>query len=228
MPKILVVEDEPKIQESIEKSFTLEPSFQCVFESDPQRVIPRAIATHPHLILLDIRLPGGDGRQILKSLKDSPALKAIPVIFLTGMSSEGDRAVGLDLGADDYVVKPFGAIELIARIKAVLRRSGSGESSTGILRYQSLVVDPENHSVTLKGKRLRLPPKELDLLVMLVSNSGKALSRPRMIERISTYEADISSRSLDTHIKNLRKKLGPLGQCIETLPKMGYTWTPLA
>jgi DNA-binding response OmpR family regulator len=226
MPKLLVVEDEKAIQEAIEKSFTLEPTFRCHFESDPTKVLAKAVSLKPDLVLLDIKLPGGDGRQLIKSLKENDATRDIPVIFLTGMSSEGDRVLGLNLGADDYVVKPFGAIELIARIKAVLRRTTPKEPAEKKVRVQDLEVDPKNRVATLKGKRLHLQPREFDVLVLLVSHSGKTLSRQFLIENTSSYEADVASRSLDTHIKNLRKKLGPMGNCIETFPKTGYAWMP--
>lgn len=225
MPRILAVEDDLSIIESIKKAFTLESSFQPVFVSDPNQALAAAIAHKPHLILLDIKMPGGDGRQILRTLKDHMVTREIPVIFLTGMSSEGDRAVGLNLGADDYVVKPFGAIELIARIKAVLRRTLKTSTSQETIRSKALTLDLTNRVAMVRGKRCRLQPKEFELLSVLISHAGKTLNRQFLIESMASHEADISSRSLDTHIKNLRKKLGPLGRQIETFPKLGYAWT---
>ena len=126
MPRVLIIEDDPKIVEAVEKTFSMVSGFTARWVSDPAKALGEAIDSRPDLILLDVRLPGGDGRVILKSLKANAATGAIPVIMLTGMSSEGDKVLALNLGADDYVVKPFGAMELLARVQAVLRRAGPG------------------------------------------------------------------------------------------------------
>ena len=225
MPRILIVEDDPRINEAIEKSFSLEQGYASKAISDPDIVIQSAIAYKPDLILLDVKLPGGDGRQILKTLKTNTATQAIPVIFLTGMSSEGDRVLGLNLGADDYVTKPFGAIELLARIQAVLRRTRPQPGGTEEVCAGELVLDKGNGIATLKGKRVKLQPREFEVLYLLASHPGRTLSRTFLIENTSSYGTDVSSRSLDTHIKNLRKKLGPAGRRIETIPKLGYCFT---
>lgn len=226
MPRILVIEDDPKIIEAIEKTFSLEPEFTCQSVSESSQALQKVAAYKPDLILLDIKLPGGDGRQLLKTLKGHAAAKDIPVIFLTGMSSEGDRVLGLNLGADDYVVKPFGAMELLARIQAVLRRTRPQSSQEDVIRVKGLVLDRANRTAALNGKRLRLQPKEFEVLSLLASHPGKTMTRRFLIESTSSYGSDVSSRSLDTHIKNLRKKLGPAARWIETLPKLGYGLTP--
>jgi DNA-binding response OmpR family regulator len=222
VPKVLIVEDEPQIIEAIQKSFSLERQFTSRPVTDPNRVLPEALAYKPDLILLDIKLPGGDGRQILKLLKSNAATKPIPVIFLTGMSSEGDRVLGLNLGADDYLVKPFGAMELLARIQAVLRRFQPSPADRDVVECQGLTLDRTNRTATLHRKRLKLQPKEFEVLFELAARPGRTLTRSHLIEASSSYGADVSTRSLDTHIKNLRKKLGPTGRWIETVPKLGY------
>lgn len=228
MPLILIVEDDPQIVEAIEKTLTLEGAYRTESVASPAKVVRAAVKHQPDLILLDIRLPGGDGRHVLKDLKRNPATLAIPVIFLTGMSSEGDKVLGLNLGADDYVVKPFGALELLARVRAVLRRSSSGKPQARgkTLSVSGLKMDSDERRATIKGKPLTLQPKEFEILFMLASHSGKALTRGFLIENSSTYGMNVPTRSLDTHIKNLRKKLGPRARWIETVPKLGYRFEP--
>ncbi len=221
MPRLLVVEDDPKLVAAIEKTLSLGTGFVMEDVGRADHALAAALRFRPDLILLDIQLPGGDGRMVLKSLKDNAATKAIPVIFLTGMGSEGDKVVGLNLGADDYVVKPFGAMELLARIQAVIRRY----HPDGVKRKTTragLALDQDNHAAHLDGKRLKLQPKEFEILSLLAANAGRTLSRTYLIENSSSYGLPISTRSLDTHIKNLRKKLGSKAKLIETVPKRGY------
>jgi two-component system, OmpR family, alkaline phosphatase synthesis response regulator PhoP len=221
VPRLLIVEDDPKIVEAIEKTLSLAQGYTMRSVNAADRALSCAIDYRPDLILLDVRLPGGDGRLVLKSLKNNAATRGIPVIFLTGMGSEGDKVVGFNLGADDYVVKPFGAMELLARIQAVLRRSQPGPSS-GRVKVAGLTLDPDNRLATLRGKRLQLQPKEFEILMLLASQPGRSLSRSYLIENSSSYGMDVATRSLDTHIKNLRKKLGSSAWLIETVPKLGY------
>ena len=225
MPKILIVEDDPKIIEAIEKSLSLVSLFTLKAVSLPEKVIPTAIQYKPDLILLDIRLPGGDGRLILRNLKENAASQGIPVIFLTGMSSDGDKVLGLNLGADDYIVKPFGASELLARIQAVLRRTRPMHAGKAALASGGLKLDSENRTASIDGKPLRLQPKEFEILYLLASHPGRSLTRTYLIENSSSYGMAIPTRSLDTHIKNLRKKLGSRSTLIITVPKLGYRFS---
>ncbi|HVE12710.1 MAG TPA: response regulator transcription factor, partial [Elusimicrobiota bacterium] len=213
---------DPRIIEAIGKTLDLEGSYETRATADPAKALPLAIQYKPDLILLDVRLPGGDGRMVLKTLKENVLTRRIPVIFLTGMSSEGDKVLGLNLGADDYVVKPFGAMELLARMRAVQRRSAPDAPARGVVEAGGLVLDAENRTVSLDGKALRLQPKEFEVLYLLASNPGRSLTRSYLIENSSSYGMPISTRSLDTHIKNLRNKLGAKAALIETLPKLGY------
>lgn len=222
MPKVLIIEDDPKIVEAIEKSMSLDAGFVLRHVGRAEQAVPAAIAERPDLILLDVRLPqGGDGRAVLKDLKANPATKAIPVIFLTGMSAEGDKVVGLNLGADDYVTKPFGAMELLARIEAVTRRALPG-SSRKSCEAAGVRLEAANRKAWAGGKELKLQPKEFEILFLLVSQKGEALSRRYLVDRTSSYGTEVASRSLDTHIKNLRRKLGAKGRLIETVSKLGY------
>lgn len=222
MPRVLIIEDDPKIIEAIEKTFSMARSYTLKAVSDPDAALPSVFEYKPDLILLDIRLPGGDGRIILKSLKANAATRNIPVIFLTGMSSEGDKVLGLNLGADDYVVKPFGAMELLARIQAVARRYHLKPLGRRATIVAGLRIDSENRTAALDGKPLRLQPREFEILHLLASQPGRSLTRAYLIENSSSYGMSVSTRSLDTHIKNLRKKLGRKGKLIETVPKLGY------
>ena len=224
MPKVLIVEDDPLIVAAVEKTLSLGESFSLEHVSTPDQALPAAIRLRPDLILLDIRLPGGDGRTILKALKDNAATHAVPVIFLTGLASEGDKVVGLNLGADDYIAKPFGAMELLARIQSVLRRCRP-EARRGLISVSGLRLDWENRSVCVDGRPLRLQPKEFEVLYLLASKRGRALSRSYLIENTSSYGTEVATRSLDTHVKNIRKKLGKRGLLIETVPKFGYRFT---
>jgi len=221
MPRVLIVEDDPKLIQAVEKTLSLSDGFTTRAVSDPNQALSAALQYKPDVILLDVRLPGGDGRVILKTLRGHAATRAVPVIMVTGLGSEGDKVLGLNLGADDYVVKPFGAMELLARIQAVLRRyrpqTPAGRADAG-----GLALDPDNRVATLKGKKLQLQPKEFEILLLLVSQPGRVLSRSFLIENSSSYGLPVSTRSLDTHIKNLRRKLGPSARLIETVSKVGY------
>ncbi len=222
MPRVLIVEDDPAIVEAVEKTLTMGEGFSLRRVASADKAVAEAVSSKPDLILLDVRLPKGDGRVVLKALKENAATKGIPVIMLTGMSGEGDRVVGLNLGADDYVCKPFGAMELLARIQAVLRRAGPGAAGGGVVAAGGVSLDSAGRTATVNGKPLKLQPREFEVLYLLVSHAGKALTRAFLIENTSSYGADVETRALDTHIKNLRKKLGAKAGLIETVPKHGY------
>lgn len=226
MPRVLIVEDDPKIIEAIEKTLSLGTGFSSRSVSDPAKALGEAVDSKPDLILLDVRLPGGDGRVVLKSLRANAATSAVPVIMLTGMSSEGDKVLALNLGADDYVVKPFGAMELLARIQAVLRRYGPGLAAGRSAEAGGLRMDAEARVAEIDGKPLKLQAREFEVLFLLLSHAGKALTRQFLIENTSSYGGAVETRSLDTHIKNLRKKLGRRETLLQTVPKIGYRLAP--
>ena len=175
----------------------------------------------PALILLDIMLPEEDGLSILQKLRASAATKRIPVIMLTAKNTEYDRVVGLDSGADDFISKPFGMMELLARVKALLRRTEQAESEE-VYRLGALSVNKTRHEVYAAGQEVALTLKEFDLLCLLLENKGRVLTRDQLLNRIWGYGFDGESRTVDVHIRTLRQKLGECGEYIETVRGVGY------
>mgnify|MGYP001638012383 CR=1 FL=1 len=175
----------------------------------------------PELVLLDIMLPGEDGLSILTRIKQDSRTAQVPVVMLTAKGSEYDKVLGLDVGADDYVTKPFGVMELIARIKAILRRSGKSVSKH---RFHSggIELDDESHTVTANGRPVTLTFKEYELLRYLMVNEGIALDRPHLLDGVWGVDYYGGTRTVDAHIQTLRQKLGDCGDCIETIRGFGY------
>lgn len=178
--------------------------------------------SEPDLILLDIMLPGEDGYEILKNLKTNDKTAHIPVIMLTSKTSEYDKVKGLDLGADDYIEKPFGVMELISRIKAVLRRSTKSDESKDLLCIDELCIDNKRHIVTVNGEEVQLTYKEYELLFYLMKNKGLVVSRDRLINEVWGYDFEGESRTVDVHVRTLRLKLGDAGKYIQTIRSVGY------
>lgn len=221
MPRLLLVEDDLKIAQAVEKTLSLGSGFLLERVARAEEALPAALKARPDLVLLDVRLEGGgDGRAVLRALRQNAATSHIPVIMLTGMSAEGDKVAALNDGADDYVVKPFGAKELLARIEAVVRRCLPAEAG-GVVRAGPLLLDRPARQALLRGKPLKLQPREFEILFLLAAQAGRPLSRSYLIEHSSAYGLPVSTRSLDTHVKNLRKKLGA-ARLIETVSKVGY------
>ncbi len=175
----------------------------------------------PDLILLDIMLPGEDGISILKRLRASGRTKSVPVIMLTAKSAEYDKVLGLDSGADDYITKPFGVMELIARVKAVLRRIGPKERNPQ-LTVGDVTINVDKHQVLANGKEITLTLKEFELLRYLMENVGLVLTRDKVLETVWGYEYEGETRTVDVHIRTLRQKLGEYGSMIETVRGVGY------
>ena len=175
----------------------------------------------PELVLLDIMLPGDDGMVLLKKLKSSSKTKDIPVIMVTAKGSEYDKVVGLDSGADDYVTKPFGMMELISRIKAVLRRSGKQQDKTK-LSVGGISLDTKKHEVKVDGEQVVLTLKEFELLEKLMRNQGIVLTRDQLLTEIWGYDFDGETRTVDVHIRTLRQKLGEQGSLVKTVRGVGY------
>ncbi len=175
----------------------------------------------PELILLDIMLPGEDGLAILRKLKSSSKTKDIPVIMVTAKGTEYDKVVGLDSGADDYVTKPFGMMELVSRIKAVLRRSGQ-MSDKADLEIDGVKMNVKKHEVTVDGQAVTLTLKEFELLERLMRNQNIVLTRDQLLEDIWGYDFDGETRTVDVHVRTLRHKLGEKGSIIETVRGVGY------
>ena len=216
---IYIVEDDSSIRELV--AYTLNSQgmeaegFEC-----PSAFFKALDKKMPDLVLLDIMLPEMDGLSVLRKLKGTPACSRLPVIMLTAKGSEYDTVMGLDSGADDYIAKPFGMMELLARIRAVLRRTK--EKKGEVREYGSICVYPESRRVTVNGEEVTLTSKEFDLLCALMAQAEKVCTRSQLLSTVWGYISDGESRTVDVHIKTLRQKLGEAGQLIETVRGMGY------
>jgi len=221
---ILVVDDEEHILELIK--FNLEREGYTVLLCDNgEDSIPMIQNNVVDLVVLDLMLPGINGMEVLKKLHRIDAFENLPVIMLTAKSEETDRILGLELGADDYITKPFSVRELIARIKAVLRRSeGRQEGKDKMISVKDLIINVEKHIVTIGGHLIELTLKEFELLKILSENRGKVLSRNFLLDEIWGYEYFGETRTVDVHIRHLRKKIGDdkLNEYIETIRGIGY------
>lgn len=219
---IFCVEDDSNIRELV--VYTLETTgFQARgFEEGKSFLEALALET-PDLILMDIMLPGEDGISLLKRLKNSSKTRDIPVIMVTAKGAEYDKVKGLDLGADDYVTKPFGMMELVSRIKAVLRRSGAAkEKAEDIIVSGSLEINTKKHEVKADGEVIGLTLKEYELLKRLMENPNIVMTRDSLLEEIWGYDFDGETRTVDVHIRTLRQKLGKCGERVETVRGVGY------
>ncbi|HJA11763.1 MAG TPA: response regulator transcription factor [Candidatus Mediterraneibacter merdipullorum] len=217
---IYCVEDDDNIRELV--IYTLETTgLKARGFADGSAFMEALAFDTPELILLDIMLPGDDGLELLKKLKSSSRTKGIPVIMVTAKGSEYDKVVGLDSGADDYVTKPFGMMELVSRIKAVLRRSGKTEDRMD-METSGVHVDVKKHEVTVDGKEVALTLKEFELLEKLMRNQGIVLTRDQLLTEIWGYDFDGETRTVDVHIRTLRQKLGEKGEIIQTVRGVGY------
>ncbi|MDD6716796.1 MAG: response regulator transcription factor [Firmicutes bacterium] len=221
---IYIVEDDDSIRELV--SYTLENTgFRAEGFPDGTglwKALDTADAELPSLILLDIMLPGEDGVAILRKLRADHVSAGIPVIMVTAKGSEYDKVNALDLGADDYVTKPFGMMELVSRIRAVLRRSGRSAESGDVLTCNGISLDQKRHEVYVKGGRIDLTLKEYELLRLLMSNLEVVMTRDRILEKVWGYSFDGETRTVDVHMRTLRSKLGEAGDCLETVRGVGY------
>ena len=223
--KILIVEDEQDISEMI--AYNLEKEgFETALASDGEDALPLARSERPDLVVLDVMLPGMDGLEICRAIRRDPELAHLPVIMLTARAQETDKIVGLELGADDYITKPFSPKELVARIRAILRRVAKPRPASAI-RAGVLEVDPLKHRASLEGEPLALTSTEFGILHYLASRPGEAVTRQTIIMDVLGYSADVYDRTVDTHIKTLRKKLGPARGYIETVRGKGYRFREL-
>ena len=226
--KILVVDDEEHILELIR--YNLDAAGYDVIEaSDGDDAVKNAINEVPDLILLDLMLPGKDGYDVCRDLRSNGKTKSVPIIMLTAKSEEIDKILGLELGADDYITKPFSVRELMARVKAVLRRYTKSDESSEKFVFGDIEADFENHSVICAGEKIELTLKEFELLEVLVKNRGKILTREMLLDKIWGYEYIGESRTVDVHIRYLRKKVekdDKNPKFIETIRGVGYRFNP--
>ncbi len=224
--RVLVVEDEPDIRDLL--AFHLErEGFLVTRVSTGAEALRQLRATPPDLVILDLMLPEMDGLEVCRRLRADAGTAGLPVIMLTAKGDEVDRVVGLEIGADDYIVKPFSPKEMLARVRAVLRRSRT--PTTGApLAVGGIALDSATHRATVSGQPLTLTPKEFDLLRALLEARGRVLSREHLLDRVWGYAraGEIESRTVDVHVRRLRAKLGAEGERILTVKNVGYRLDP--
>lgn len=217
---IFIVEDDDNIREL--ESYALRNSGYEVLEfSDGKTLIDECAEKKPELVILDIMLPETDGITLLKQLKESHETNVIPVIFITAKTSEMDMVKGLDLGADDYITKPFGVMQLVSRVKALLRRT-KGNAAEEVLKCGDIEMNVEQHTVTVNGGQCRLTYKEFEILKLFMKNRGKVFSRDKLMEIVWGFDYQGETRTVDMHIKTLRAKLGDAKDAVQTVRNVGY------
>ena len=224
MSKVLIVEDEANIRQLVKYNLEKE-SFQVLEAEDGLLGLRLAKAEKPDLVLLDLMLPQMDGLEVCRSLKGNPATAALPIIMLTAKSEEIDKVIGLELGADDYMTKPFSPRELVARVKAVLRRSQKEASLPGELVIGRLRFNFSRYEVHMGNVKLELTPKEYELLKMLATNLGKVFTREQLLEKVWGYEYFGDTRTVDVHVRHLRAKMAndpETADALETIRGFGY------
>jgi two-component system phosphate regulon response regulator PhoB len=228
MARILVIEDEPDLQRVLEYNLR-QAGHEVQQATAGQPGLRLAREHHPALVLLDLMLPDLSGTEVCKTLKSDPATRDIPVLMLTAKGEEVDRVVGFELGADDYVVKPFSVRELLLRIQAILRRSaGERDARVALVEFGRLRFDREAHRVWVDGTEVELTALEFKLLVGLHDRKNRVQTRATLLDDVWGIEADITTRTVDTHVKRLRDKLGPAGDYIETVRGVGYRFADAA
>lgn len=221
--KILVIEDEKDIVELLQYNLEKE-NFKVLTAGNGQKGLDSARKNFPDLVLLDLMLPEIDGLEVCRILKKDPKTSHIPIIMLTAKSGETDKIVGLELGADDYITKPFSVKELIARVKALLRRMHPESKQAEIIKIDDVTIDFSKYLVTQKGKQIELTTKEFELLKALINARSRVVSRDSLLENVWGYDysLEITTRTVDVHILYLRKKLKSIAERIITIKNVGY------
>lgn len=222
-PKILVIEDESDLLEVIQYNLERE-GHKVIACRNGEQGLSRIRTDNPDLVILDLMLPGLDGVEVCRRVKADPVTRAIPIIMVTAKSEESDIVLGLGIGADDYITKPFSPKELVARVKVVLRRGPLKEESGGGERVVrgSLTVDMGRHEATVDGRAVVLTPTEMRLLHFLASHPGRVFPRSHLLSRVIGEDAIVTDRNIDVHVRALRQKLGTAGNVIETVRGVGY------
>ena len=220
MRMIWCVEDDPSIRE-IEVYALHSTGLEARGFADGAEFWEALEKEQPELVILDVMLPGEDGVAILKRLRADERYRDIPVIMATDRSTEFDKVQSLDLGADDYITKPFGMMEMVSRVKAVLRRS-QPKQTAALLKLDGLTLDENQHTVTIDGQRITLTYKEYELLRLFLSHPGMAFSREQLLQTVWNTDYAVETRTVDMHIRTLRQKLGDYGRYIETIRGVGY------
>ena len=217
---IYIAEDDKNIRE-IECYALKNSGYETVGFCDGTEILDALSRNIPDLIILDIMMPGEDGLSVLKKIRNSDDCRNIPVIMITAKTTEMDKVKGLDTGADDYITKPFGVMELVSRVRALLRRT-SRQNNENMLEYKNIRVDDQKHRVTVDNIECVLTFKEYELLKLLLSNQGIVLTREKIMNKVWGFEYEGESRTVDMHIKTLRQKLGDSGSEIKTIRNVGY------
>ena len=215
---IYLLEDDESIRKFVTYALT-QSGIEAAGFSLPSEFYSAMEKKQPDLVLLDIMLPEEDGLTVLKKLRLDPVTKNLPIIMLTAKSSEYDKVLGLDSGADDYIAKPFGTMELISRIKALLRRTSAVSDE---YRFENLYINPQKHIVLVGSQPIELTFKEFEILLLMMKNQGTVFSRNTLLEQVWGYNYDGESRTVDVHIKTLRTKLGTAGELVKTVRGLGY------
>lgn len=222
--KILIVEDDKNISRLVR--YNLEKAgFQCEVTITGEDALDILDRQSVDLIILDIMLPKMDGIETCKYIKQDSKLATIPVVILTAKGEEVDRIVGFELGADDYIVKPFSPRELVLRVKSVLKRRQPVEAAKDLVSFNDLSIDVSRHKVTVGEKEIVLTPMEFKLLLTLMRRQGRVQTREQLLEEVWQLESDVTTRTVDTHIKRLRQKLGKTGKLVETVRGLGYRFS---
>jgi two-component system phosphate regulon response regulator PhoB len=220
-PKILIVDDEPETLEII--GFNLKQAgFGVASAMTGEEALQKTKSAAPDLVILDLMLPELDGIEVFKLLRRDPATAGVPVIMLTAKATELDRVLGLELGADDYLTKPFSPRELVLRVKKLLERRRSDASAADVIRVGELVIDEPRHIATWRGTSLDLTAREFKLLLILAQRRGRVLTRDVLLRDVWDYNSDIDTRTVDTHMRRLREKLGPAAKFLDTVRGVGY------
>lgn len=223
--KIVIVDDDEAIRELVADVLETE-NFKVIKCADTDEGYKRILKSQPDLVILDVKMPQIGGIELCRLLRENIETKNIPVIMLTVESTETDKVIGLGVGADDYMTKPFSNRELVARIKALLRRVSRTETKNANIEVDDLVMNLEARTVVIKGKEIKLRPKEFDLLYMFLLKPNVVLSREYILENVFDYNIGVTTRTIDTHIKNLRQALGPWGDKINTIFGRGFKFVP--
>ena len=224
MKPILIIEDEKDIVDLVEYHLK-QSGFSVIRALDGISGLEQAKKARPGFIILDLMLPGMNGKDLCRALKSDPLTRTIPILMLTARAEEMDRVIGLELGADDYVTKPFSPRELVLRVKAILRRKEAPDQGENIIQAGDLFVDIDRHQVSVEKKLLSLTSTEFKLLVELVTNRGRVQTRERLLDKVWGYTYEGYARTVDTHIRRLREKLGSMGEWIETIRGVGYRFS---
>jgi two-component system phosphate regulon response regulator PhoB len=218
---VLIIEDDKDILNLV--AWHLKAAdYEVLKAEDGVSGLETALREKPDLVVLDLMLPGMDGLDVCKTLKRNKETGAMPIIMLTARGEEADRIVGLELGADDYVVKPFSPRELVLRVQAVMRRAAAPAPAQDVLAEEGIAVDVQAHRVWIDGEEVVLTATEFKLLSELMHNRGRVLTRDRLLDRVWGYQFEGYARTVDTHIRRLRQKLGPYAHLVETIRGVGY------